>query len=317
MRPTLRRPRISSILALLIFLSLGGPTTVETVEADGIFIPAPDRSDGTFGADQRIVYIASGDRVLRYDLNERAFLAPLILDGHLKAIDLSPDGTTLAIADASCSQDQIWVYLAHLDAAIIEKVSFARYGDERGSFAVAYGSDGKLLITSDSPSSVWAPLRSYDSQLRYTTDISVVRHDTMVSASPERDVIAYASPDSHRGPWGRYYVSSQTLLPSDPADESAYDIAVSRNAAQFAVLTADGADVFDSSLVQIASLGCSDDGRPIGATYHPRKDLLYTAWEGTSEIRVFERRRSSVRLTVTTSVLSWRTTAAVPSPADV
>src|SRR5204863_3865455 len=59
------------------------------------FISAPNRVDMVYDQGRDILYITSGNQVLRYQLGSGSFLTPFQLSGSLKGVDLSPDGNTL------------------------------------------------------------------------------------------------------------------------------------------------------------------------------------------------------------------------------
>src|SRR4051812_45649292 len=57
-------------------------------------IPAPNRADMVYDQGRDILYITSGNQVLRYQLASDSFLTPFQLSGNLMGLDLSPDGNT-------------------------------------------------------------------------------------------------------------------------------------------------------------------------------------------------------------------------------
>src|SRR5205814_9699081 len=78
-----------------------GCTTPQPAYAEGIFIPAPAATDVVHDPVTGILYITSGSQVLRFNVETQQFRLPLTLGGNLMGVDLSPDGTTLAVADGS------------------------------------------------------------------------------------------------------------------------------------------------------------------------------------------------------------------------
>jgi DNA-binding beta-propeller fold protein YncE len=289
MKPRLPHYRFPFVLITFCLLCLGALIYARPVKADGILIPAPNRVDGVFSTDNSVVYITSGSQVLRYDLSTQSFLAPLELGGYLKALDLSPDGQTLAIADSGdWAGDQLWVYVVRLDTGTSKKVTFARSAMEGGSYSVAYGSDGQLLITSLFQGSGPVPMRRYDPATDTTALLGQVFGGALLSATGDRSVIGYAEAGISNGPWGRYFVATGNMLEAGQTLWFVSDIAANRNGAQFAITTNGGTFLYDEAANQVATLGGYGAGRPIGVAYHPTQDLLYTAWMGTSEIRVFE-----------------------------
>lgn len=61
-----------------------------------------------------------------------------------------------------------------------------------------------------------------------------------------------------------------------------YEIAVSRQASQYALPTYGGLYIFDGALSRKAILGTYAGQLPIGAAYNPVADELYLAWYGSN-----------------------------------
>ena len=65
-------------------------------------ISASDRVDMVDDLAQNILYISCSDgNLLRYSLSSDSMLAPISLGGSLAGVNISPDGSTLVVADRS------------------------------------------------------------------------------------------------------------------------------------------------------------------------------------------------------------------------
>ncbi|HEY9050001.1 MAG TPA: hypothetical protein VIQ03_00565, partial [Gammaproteobacteria bacterium] len=181
------------------------------VNADGVLIPAPNRIDMAHDLARNLVYISNGAEVLRYDVAAGSFLSSYNPGGTLSGMDISPDGNTLAVADRTRSETEVWVHLIDLNSDVSRKVIFPRAFYEGGTFTVSFGADGALLISSTFEGSGWVPLRKYDPASDTYSVIGSVRQNTMLSASADANVIAYAESNISSGPIGRYNVISQLL----------------------------------------------------------------------------------------------------------
>lgn len=282
-------------LAALMFLLLPKPAS-----ADGILVTAPDRVDGVFSADNKIVYISNADRVLRYDIASQSFLTPYVLGGHLMGMDLSPDGNTLAVADFSHTGSKVWIFIIQLSTNEINQIFFDRLPNvyEGGTFTLAYDKNGQVLISSQyiqpfNNASGKLPLRLYNPSTGFSQTIGFAGSHTMLSPSGDRSVIAYAEPymyDSWVLPGGRYVVDSHELITNTSFQWSAHEIAANRNGSQFALASWLGAQLYDSSLTNVYTIsGAVINGpTPKGVAYNPTSDYLYAAWSWTSEVRVYE-----------------------------
>ena len=93
--------------------------------AIGTFIPATNRVDMVYDDARSLLYISSGGDVLRYDLTSDSFLTPFHVGFSLLGMDLSPDGNTLAVADAVSGGGSNWVHLIDLPTGVTSEACFA------------------------------------------------------------------------------------------------------------------------------------------------------------------------------------------------
>src|SRR5690606_4182602 len=98
----------------------------------GRLISAPQRVDMVYDDFRGLVYITQGSQVLRYDLENESFLPPFnLVGGNLRGIDISDEGTTLAVADAGFPG----IHTIDLETSQIRKIS---YGESLGPPSVAF-----------------------------------------------------------------------------------------------------------------------------------------------------------------------------------
>ena len=250
--------------------------------ADVTFIPAGNRVDTVFDS-SGILYITDGSKIDRYNTITGTTLPSFNVGGTLKGIDISPDGKTLAVADGS----RTGIDLISTATGSVNQVNFTPTSQETGAFSVAYGSDGKLLVSTSLAGSGFVPLRQYDPATGAVTTISVspfntVRQDTMLTASADRSTIGLAEGNQTGGPIHAYSVASAsiTATTSIPGGFFTYEIAANRNGSQFVVPTYDGAFVYNNTngtLTQQTVLGSYASHGPIDAVYSPTSHYLFTA----------------------------------------
>lgn len=249
-------------------------------------ISAPSRVDMVYDAGRDVVYITSGSQVLRYQLATDSFLTPFQLSGSLKGLDISPDGNTLIVADATANSN-VWVHVVDLTTGLSRQAFFPASFYESGTFAVAFGGDGAALITSRFAGSGWVPLRRYDPVTGLTTTISSVRHDSMVSASGDGTTIFLAESDISSGPFSRYDVASRAFTRSGGDGWFNYECAVSRDASLFAVPTYGGTYIYNATLNQVTNIGVYAGQQPIGAAFHPAADVVFFPFAGTTFVNAY------------------------------
>jgi 5-hydroxyisourate hydrolase-like protein (transthyretin family) len=288
-------------VALLGAMTLFVPTVAH---AAGTFIPAPNRHDIVYDDARSVLYISSGDRVLRYDVVGDAFLSPWVLGGDLRGMDLSSDGSTLAVADATYSGDAYsyppgptdtnHVYLVDTASGTSQVVTFQREYGEAGTWRAAYQSDGRLFVTSRFNGSGGTPLRRYDPATGQVSTIVDVNVPADLCASGDRNVIAFAEGNISDGRWGSYRIGpGAPVLSRWSTGGFNRAVAANRDGTEFAVFSG-GSQVkfYDASGSQRPGVALWS---PIGPAYSPTNDVLYVA--GSSQIVALDARDFTERAT--------------------
>ncbi|MBL9173952.1 MAG: PQQ-binding-like beta-propeller repeat protein [Verrucomicrobiales bacterium] len=271
--------RVLILMALVPFLSVG--------QAAEVFIPAASRSDFIHDGRREMVYIANGSQLVRYDLAAKALLPALALGGNLRGMDLSPDGDTLAIADASSSGADVWIHLVDLVAGTSRKVSFPKNFGEGGLHMVAFGSDGAILTSGFYAGSGWTPCRRYDPATGETLNVGSLSDGAMLCASGDRSVIGIAEGNISSGPVNRYDVGTRAITKTSGTGWFNYEVGVNRDGTQYAVPTYGGCFIYDETLTLIRTVGTYAGPQPVGVAYHPSAQAVFFAWAGTSTVKIF------------------------------
>jgi len=277
--------------SLLACAALAAPAA----NAEGTFVSAPNRVDIAYDDARDLLYISNGADILRYQVSTQSFLAPVTLGGHLMGMDISPDGNTLAVADDTLDASNNWIHLVNLDSLRDKTITFPLAFGEGGTYTVAYGKDGKVLVTSEYQGSGWVPLRRYDPATKTTDVIGSVRQNSMLRANTNSRagasarVVALTEANISSGPFGRYRVKDANLNQGGTTDWFTFEIGVSRDAALYAVPTYGGTFIADANLVKTGTvIGQYAGPQPIAAAFHPKKDLVYFPWAETSEVKVYD-----------------------------
>lgn len=261
--------------------------------AVGIFIPAAGRVDVAHDFKRDIIYITQGDSVLCYQIGSASFLPPLVLGGNLKGMDISPDGNTLAVADATHDSLSVWFHLVNLDSGISSRILMPISFMEGGTYAVAYGNDGALLVTTSFEGSGWVPLRRHDPATTSTTVVAgSISQNTMLVSTGDGSAIGFAEANISDGRFGRYRVSDANLLKkewyTDGTSWFNFEMGANSDGTQYAIPTYGGTFFYDVNLVKMGTIGQYAGALPIGVAYHPVEKLAYFPWSNTSEVRVYD-----------------------------
>lgn len=286
---------IGRLLGLLVWAVL---VLHSRAGAVGSFVPAPNRADMVHDQQRNVVYITDGGNVLRYHVGSATFLAPVMLGGQLSGIDISPDGTTLAVADRSTAATSLWVHLVRLADLSVSRITMTKAFGEAGSWAVAYAADGTLFITSEYAGSGWVPMRRFDPVTGSLTTIASVRQNTMLAASGDAKVIGFAESNISSGDWGAYYTQTNQLVRRESYSQGTsafnWEISLDADGTQFVIPTYFGAYFYDASYARVATVGTYGGQLPIGTASHPVEPLAYFPFAQTREVRVYDTRTFSV-----------------------
>lgn len=264
------------------------------VRAEGIFVPAPSRIDIAYDDIRGVLFVSNGGELLRYQIASRTFLPPLVLGGNLSGLDVSPDGEVLAVADENFAGGENWIYLVSLADLTYQKISFPQQiqGGEAGTYSVAYGSDGSILITSQFQGEGNVPLRRLVPSTGSVTTLASIPLNSMLRASADYSLIAIAEAESSDGPFGRYRVSDGNLLLESGANGTSafnYEIAVRPDGQQYSIPTYLGTVITDGSLVKLPTvIGVYAGGQPVGVAYNPVQNLVYFPWAESTSVYIYD-----------------------------
>lgn len=269
--------------ALVLASGMAGPAFA------GQFLSIPGAEDYVFSSSGILYISTSGGDIDRYNTQTGSFLTPFAVGGSLLGMDLSPDGTTLAVADTT----RTGIDLVSTSTGAVTPVNFTPAFGEGGAFSVAYESNGNLLVTTKFQGSGWVPLRQYDPSTGMTTIIGggggpngEVRQDTILSASADRSTIGLAQGNQTGGPINAFSVASGSIAATTtlPNGLFAYAIASNAHGTQFAVPTYYGTYVYNlsgSSFTGQTVLGVNGN-EPLYTVYSPTSHYMFAAnWDFT------------------------------------
>lgn len=256
--------------------------------ADGKLVSAPNRVDIAYDDARGLLYITSGDEMLRYQLSTQSFQTAVTISGsNLYGMDISPDGSTAALADTNYSNGDNYVHLVDLDTLNVNTVSFPEDG-AAGTYTVAYGGNGTLVVSSEFSGSGWVNLWLYDPSSGTETNLGSVRQNTMLTPSANGKVVALAEANDSGGPFGYYQFNKNTLDQNGSSGWFNFEIGVNKNATLYAIPTYGGTYIADKTLTLTGTvIGTYAGDLPIAAAFHPKKPLVYFPFTGTTDVDVY------------------------------
>ena len=265
---------------------------ISSAFAVGTLIPAPGRVDMVHDFTRDIIYITSGDSVLRYSLETRSFLPPIVLGGQLMGIDISPNGRYLAVADDTRTDSQVWIQIVDLEAGTSRKLYAPRAFYEGGTFTVAFGNTGWVLVSSTFEGSGWTPLRRFNPDTGEVVQLPEVRQDTMLAASGDRTRLGFAESNISDGEWGRYTFTTDAMERrqgyTDGTSWFNFEIGTNRDGSQFAIPTYGGTFFYNDTFAKVATIGTYAGASPIGVAYHPLLNRAFFPFADTRQVKVYD-----------------------------
>lgn len=253
---------------------------------DAAFLPITDRVDAVYDGQRCRVYVTgSNGSVYRHDLWTNVTDVLLETGGRPAGVDLSPSGDRLLIADANSDTGATnRMLLIDLNDETTRELRFQKDFMEGGTFVPVFLDDSRALVTSTFLGSGWAPLREVHLEDGAYSTLASLRQNSMLSPSADRSVVAFAESNISNGQFGRYELASGSFA-HGATGWFAYEIAVSRDATQYAVPSYGGLHIYAYTDVftQLGSIG----GSSLGVAYSPSSDRLYASW-ANGGIEVFD-----------------------------
>lgn len=256
-------------------------TSAASIVRAEVLVSAPGRVDCIPDGSGGLLYISTGTNhsVLRYSLATGVFLAPFQVGGEPGALDLSPDGTLLAMADAAQDGTNEVIHLIDLATGVDTPVRLPRgpAGDP-GLQSIAFGADGSLVVASRGITQL--QLRRIEPVTHAMSVLAEVPGSVQLAASGDRQQIGIAI----HGDVRLYNVATKTLGATQFHGGVGIDIALNSNGSQYAL-------VGGSSSVMIAdNTGASGQffhtigTSAVGTVFHPNRPLAFVAYGRALEV---------------------------------
>jgi hypothetical protein len=291
---------VALVLSVVVGLSAWGLARVPQAHAEGTFLSIGMGTNDLCYDDARgLLYMTNGPYIMRYDVTHDRWIEAVLVGGGLTGIDLSPDGRTIAVCDDFNDVDGVGdgtnhIFLVDADTGVRRVVKFAPGvgGTEAGTRAVAYGYDGRLLVTAGLGGSGGTVLRRYDPLTGIVTEAAVVPNYVDLSASGDRTLITYAQSSISYGGWGTYRVLDGYVNHRDNANgtsSSNYGAATNRDGTQSTILAGSTAYVYDNADATRRTVG-----GVVGAEYSPTADVVYMPVNGQTTIKAYDTRTLSL-----------------------
>jgi len=269
--------------------NISAPTsaTVSVIGQGGIQVPGSFKRI-SYDSTRKILYLLQPSKVLRYHMPSQTYLSPYLDGKSLAGMDISPDGNTLVVGNAT----EVGIHVIDIQTEIAKTVNFTPVQNEPKTTGVAFGSDGAVIVVGGG-SSGSAPMRRFDPA---TGDVKVVAMIPTgwfsdLSPSPGGKCISLYD---FSGNVNVYDTGSQTITYTN------YNIWKSsfpnRDCSQFAMPTPGTysyyntyLNIYNGTLTNVIKTlpAPSWDSRVLGVYYHPSKDIAYVL-NGTNVVTAYE-----------------------------
>ncbi|HIK51512.1 MAG TPA: choice-of-anchor J domain-containing protein, partial [Oscillatoriales cyanobacterium M59_W2019_021] len=258
-------------------------------------IPVANRRDLVFDDSRNLLYITTTDGDLeRYDPSTQTLITPWDVGNVLHGADITPDSSTLYLAEGQRGATQGFIRKLNLDTGNVTNLTYNLDFGEGGAWDINIGANGKALFTTIFEGSGWTPLREID----LSNDAMTIRTDSLGSGfggevtggsriyrSRDRHFFFFTEANISSGPIFTYDAVTDTFPNS--AQTNAFlsrGAAVNRDGSLMALRLGSGVSVFDRDFNSIENL--SNVGA--GLVFDPIGDVLYAADADADEVVAFD-----------------------------
>ncbi len=262
----------------------GSETNIIVHDIGTNYIPISDYSDLVYDPTRNVLWITTSiGTVQPYDVATETLLAPFQVGNLLKGADITPDGSSLYIADEEWGATQGWFHQLNLNTGAVTNIPYWFSSYELGSWDVAIANNGIALATTEGNG--WLPLRQINTatdalSIRTDEPGGTVQPDTDIAHGPDRGLLDLTEGFSGEGPMITYDPTSNDFPSYNGV--GFYDLlpAVNRNDSLIAAFQPLRLKIYDANLGQLQALS-NDDG---GLWFDPTEDILYFADFNTDNI---------------------------------
>lgn len=290
-----RRLRTTGVTTLAVFsialcAALLLPATVAVCTPVPTDVSASGASDMVYNDTTGILYIAAGDQVVRYDYLHGTYLSPFVVGGALRGIDLSPDGKTLAIADASTAAGALsWIHLVDTTTGQDTKVFFnlSLLGDQ-GTYSVAFSADDNVFVTSSMAPHAEGELsvHQYNLATKQIGTPLMLPEDSMLAPSADHRYVAFGAAKAEPAGWGLYDSNAHGWVASGLlGDAFPYDVSCNATGSLVVLPTYNGALVAGSGPPSPIGMPTS---AVQGAAFHPNRGVLFLSMINSQSIVAYD-----------------------------
>ena len=228
-------------------------------------------------ATNTLYFSTAAGEVRRYDPVTDALLAPYVepSGGRLNGLDFTPDGKFLYAAEDGTTK----LAKVNLADGKVSEITFAAGAGSNGAYDVAFGSDGKGLVSSRRTGAAagsvdFLTLDPATDKLTVRSDLASVFQDTSLTRSADGKLVFAASGSG-------YVIDVAAATATNYGAGGNRAAAFSRDNARLAVTQSTGL-----SLVSVATKATVEnvDRLDGGLAFDAKKDVLYGVDSGTNEV---------------------------------
>jgi hypothetical protein len=272
-----------------------GKEPEKTPPTEGGLIELPAVVDIAYDGPRNKLYASTtGGGLAMIDLETGEIETMGLSDNPLRAIDLSPDGQFLVVAEAGLNDmKQFVIHLVDLEAEdgpVSETILFNRYSAsslQDGSYSVAFVDSASVLMTSSYPPSGYVPFIHLDLRDKTIKSLADINSHTALARSFDGSSIAWVEGILPDAPFG--VVNASTLKtkrstvqfgrPAGPKYEG-FDVAVNVDGTKLAFPMTGSIETFafDGTAFTLKKAVLEADRRAMAAVYSPVSNSLFGVW---------------------------------------
>lgn len=260
--------------ALPQVIGTGGNAAPRTPRS--VFFALNGRVDMAHDSKRNLLYVStSSGEVVRWNMETHAEDGRWTLGGNLGGLDISPDEDTLVVADRMArAVTAPRIYRINLIDESIDTIELPDSGMSTGTLSVAFVDADRVLVASALIGA--SDLRIVTLADGTSTAVHRVSGQTLLTADPSREVVAYVTRFVLEGTFGSYRVADASWLESK-VDVPGVAITAVGGGTQYALATETKVILLGSDLVEQASIKVSSN-IPVGLAFNLSGETIYIGW---------------------------------------
>lgn len=280
----------------LCVLAVGPVPLLAQATLPEVSIFGSDVQDQVWDSATGLLYLSTyAGTIQRYNPATRTLLTPWNIGTPLMGADITPDGTSLYVADGTTPGGMGLIHKINTATGAVTNLNYALTTNESWGFDLKIGSNGIGFITGTYQGSGFMPLREINTATDQISDVpnvpgpflNDISQWTGIARSTDRNELFFEEGNSSGGPVFSYEASNNTFPAYQELDDGLgpNSASINRNDSLIALNFEHQITILNSSLTAIKTITATDPYyEPYGTlavAFDPTRDVLYAIQRDT------------------------------------